>query len=164
VNGRVTTQPPSRCPLEMCLVMRGGKDLANKEIRFQSLCQTVQQGWGSAEMAESGTNRHEVPCRHRHQRTTATFPALDGCGADSKALGKPFLGLAKGFADDLEHVAGDPPLGTPTTSQRCRRVPGRLPPSVVTGQPPTRTGRQFTMPGTELTFCSGTAAGSCRER
>jgi hypothetical protein len=74
------------------------------------------------------------------------------------------LGLAKGFADDLEHVAGDPPLGTPTTSQRCRRVPGRLPPSVVTGQPPTRTGRQFTMPGTELTFCSGTAAGSCRER
>jgi hypothetical protein len=89
---------------------------------------------------------------------------LDGCGADSKALGKLLLSLANGFADDLEHVAGDPPLGTPTTSQRCRRVPGRLPPSVVTGQPPTRTGRQFTMPGTELTFCSGTAAGSCRER
>jgi hypothetical protein len=26
------------------LIMRGGKDLANKEIRFQSLCQSVQQG------------------------------------------------------------------------------------------------------------------------
>jgi hypothetical protein len=43
-------------------------------------------------------------------------------------------------------------------------LPGHLPPLFATGQPPTRTGRQFTMPGTELTFCSGTAAGSCRER
>ncbi len=148
----------------MCLIMRSGENPANKEVRFQPLRQGIQQGRSSAETTEFGAQRDEIPGRHRHQRTAATFPTLDGCGADPKALGKPFLGLAKGFADDLEHVTGDPPLGTPTTSQRCRRLPGHLPPSVVTGQSPTRTGRQFTMPDTELTFCSGTAAGSCQGR
>ena len=38
----------------MCLIMRSGKDIANKEIRFQPLCQSVQQGRSSAEMAELG--------------------------------------------------------------------------------------------------------------
>jgi hypothetical protein len=41
---------------------------------------------------------------------------------------------------------------------------GHLPPSVVIRQPPTRTGRQFTIPRTELTFCSGSTAGSCQSR
>ena len=83
-------------------------------------------------------------------------------GASAADYTLMLMAVRNGFADDLEHVAGDPPFGTPTSSQCCRRLPGHLPPLFVTGRSPARTGRQFTMPDTGLTFCSGTAACSCR--
>jgi hypothetical protein len=118
------------------MIVRGGKHLTDEEIRFQPLREGVQEGRGSAATTEFGAQHHQVPGRHRHQRTAAAFPVLDGRSADPKALGKLLLCLANGFADDLERVAGDPPFGTPTSSQCCRRLPGHLPPLFVTGQSP----------------------------
>ena len=147
----------------MCLTMRSGKDLANKEIRFQSLSQSVQQGWGSAEMAELGTNRNEVPGRHRHQRTAALSQPWTVAALTAKRSASCSWVWPTDSRMTLTRTRRSA-LRIPTSSQCYRRLPGHLPPLFVTGQPSTRTGRQFTMPDTELTFCSGTAAGSCQER